>query len=148
MTRAVQLARRCGAAALLAGTLFCTSMQVQAEDNLAGVYVGEQAGPYMQSRLSSKTAFMFSAAVSNSSNWLSADIKYYLGDYADSVYVTGGLTYAEEQGFPPETFYRAGAGWEIATEGRVVYGLGVSAWWNQTWPQPVVRGGIYIAYYR
>ena len=52
---------------------------------------------------------------------MSGDLKYYLGDYANSMYLTGGLTYAQQQGYPSETYFRAGAGWEFATQGNVVY---------------------------
>jgi hypothetical protein len=133
---------------LVLGMLFFASAQVHAEDNLAGVYVGEEVGPYLQNRLSSRTAMMFSLTAVNSDYWVSGDLKYYLGDYANSVYLTGGLTYAQQQGYPSETYFRAGAGWEFATQGSLVYGVGATAWWNQTWSQPIVRGGIYIAYYR
>jgi hypothetical protein len=130
------------------GILFLCPPQVSAEDNLAGVYVGEQSGPYLQSRLSSRTAMMFSLTAVNSDYWVSGDLKYYLGDYANSIFLTGGLTYAQQQGYPSETYYRAGGGWEFATETNVVYGIGVTTWWNQSWSQPVVRGGIYVAFYR
>jgi hypothetical protein len=133
---------------VLLGMLFLCLSQARSEDSLTGVYVGEQVGPYMQNRLSSRTAMMFSLTAINSDYWISGDLKYYLGDYANSVYLTGGLSYAQQQGYPSETYYRAGGGWEFATESNVVYGAGATAWWNQTWPQPVVRGGIYIAFYR
>jgi len=133
---------------VLIGMLFSPMPPVFGEDNLAGVYVGEQSGPYLQNRLSSKMAMMFSLTAVNSDYWLSGDLKYYLGDYANSMYLTGGLTYAQQQGYPSETYFRAGGGWEFATESNVVYGVGATAWWSQSWPQPVVRGGIYIAFYR
>ena len=133
---------------LVLGMLFIGPMPAHAEDNLAGVYVGEEVGPYLQNRLSSRTAMMFSLTAVNSDYRVSGDLKYYLGDYANSVYLTGGLTYAQQQGYPSETYFRTGAGWEFATQGNVVYGVGATAWWNQSWPQPIVRGGIYIAYYR
>jgi len=130
------------------GMLLLGSTSAIAEDNLAGVYVGEQSGPYFQNRLSSRTGMMFSLTAVNSDYWVSGDLKYYLGDYANSVYLSGGLTYAQQQGYPSETLYRAGGGWEFATEGNVVYGVGATAWWSQSWPKPVIRGGIYIAFYR
>ena len=133
---------------LVVGMLIFVPMQAQAEDNLAGLYVGEEVGPYFQNRLSSRTAMMFSLTAVNSDYWVSGDLKYYLGDYANSMYLTGGLTYAQQQGYPSETYFRAGAGWEFATQGNMVYGVGATAWWDQSWSQPVVRGGIYIAYYR
>ena len=133
---------------LVVGMLIFVPMQAQAEDNLAGLYVGEEVGPYFQNRLSSRAAMMFSLTAVNSDYWMSGDLKYYLGDYANSMYLTGGLTYAQQQGYPSETYFRAGAGWEFATQGNMVYGVGATAWWNQSWSQPVVRGGIYIAYYR
>lgn len=121
-----------------------------AQDNadLAGVYVGEQPGAYMQNRMSSRAAYLFSAHAINSDYWVSADIKLYLGDYADSIYVNSGITHAREQGFPAQTIYRVGGGWEIKTEGHTVWGVGSSVWWNEAWPEPVVRSGIYIAFYR
>ena len=130
------------------GMLLSLSMPASAADNLAGVYVGEEVGPYFQSRLSSRVAMMFSLSFVNSDYWASGDVKYYLGEYANSMYLLGGLTYVQQQGYPSETLFRAGAGWEFATEGSVVYGVGATAWWDQTWSQPVVRGGIYIAFYR
>lgn len=133
---------------VVVGMLFSSLTTASAEDNLAGVYVGEQSGPYLQNRLSSRTAMMFSLTAVNSDYWVSGDLKYYLGDYANSMYLTGGLTYAQQQGYPSETYYRAGGGWEFATGSNVVYGVGVTSWWNQSWAQPIVRGGIYIAFYR
>jgi len=133
---------------LMSSLLVVCAQSAQAEDNLAGVYVGEQSGPYYQSRLSSRTAVSFALTAVNSDYWVSGDLKYYLGDYANSIYITGGLSYANQQGYPSETYYRAGGGWEFATQGNVVYGFGFSTWWNQNWVQPVVRGGIYIAFYR
>jgi hypothetical protein len=133
---------------LVFGMLIFSPLWAHAEDNLAGLYVGEEVGPYFQNRLSSRTAMMFSLTAVNSDYWVSGDLKYYLGDYANSMYLTGGLTYAQQQGYPSETYFRAGAGWEFATQGNMVYGVGATAWWNQSWSQPVVRGGIYIAYYR
>ncbi|MGW8247078.1 MAG: hypothetical protein ACWGOV_03125 [Acidiferrobacterales bacterium] len=130
------------------GMLFFNMATVFAEDNLAGVYVGEQSGPYLQNRLSSRTAMMFSLTAVNSDYWVSGDLKYYLGDYANSMYLTGGLTYAQQQGYPSETYLRAGGGWEFAAGSNMVYGIGATAWWSQSWPQPVVRGGVYIAFYR
>ena len=120
----------------------------QEESDLVGVYVGEQPGAYMQNRMSARTAYLFSAHSVNSDYWVNADVKYYIGDYADSVYINGGVTFAKEQGFPAETIHRAGGGWEVHTENHTVYGVGATLWWNSAWPEPIVRGGIYVAFYR
>jgi len=134
--------------ALTAGILFSVSAHAGESDSMAGVYIGEQPGAYLQNRLSRKTAMMFSASAINQDYWLNADFKYYLGDYADSVYFASGLTYAKQAGLPSETVYRAGGGLEAHGEGGVVYGIGATLWWGQSWVEPIVRGGIYIAYYR
>jgi len=134
--------------ALVAGILIFVSAHAGESKTMAGVYIGEQPGAYLQNRLSSKTAMMFSAYATNQDYWLNADLKYYLGDYADSVYLAGGLTYAKQAGLPSETVYRAGSGLEAHSEGGIVYGIGATLWWAQNWVEPIVRGGIYIAYYR
>lgn len=137
-----------GALTFMGFALISVSVQAEGDGDLAGVYVGEQPGAYIQNQTSPKTAVLFSAQSVNSSYWVSADIKYYLGQYADSVYLSGGLTYAKEEGYSAEMIYRTGGGWEFSTKGRAVYGAGVTVWWNETWVEPIVRAGIYIAYYR
>ena len=119
-----------------------------ASDELVGVYVGEQPGAYIQNQWSSTTAYMFSAYAVNSDYWVNADIKRYLGMYADSVYINAGLTYARTENYPAEIVYRAGGGWEFGSESGTVFGLGATVWWNEAWVQPIVRGGIYVAFRR
>ena len=142
--------QKCGSwlLACMLTTLVSGAAGAQDSAGLVGVYVGEQPGAYLQNQMSSSSAYMFSAYSVNSDYWVSADIKYYFGDYADSIYVNGGITYAREQGLPAETVYRAGGGWETKTEGNVVYGASATVWWNETWPEPLIRGGVYIAYFR
>jgi len=118
------------------------------QEELVGVYAGEQPGAYVQNRWNDSTAYMFSVYAVNSAYWVNTDIKRYLGSYADSLYVNAGLTYASAENQAAEIVYRAGGGWDFATESGAVYGLGATVWWSEAWVQPIVRGGVYVAFRR